>query len=408
MLRAEDPCGDAVVEIDLDDALPYGQKPIDYFGEPGENAVSRLQSRLERGDVRLSMDEKQGYLPSLLEALDIPASSQMLVFSKTALNPKLVSPENPRAVYFNEECYVGFVPGGAALEIAVVDPQKGFVFYTLDQSTSKETKLPRLQRESQCLACHAGPTAFRVPGGLVRGFVTDREGNPLSGYSQITHDMPFEKRFGGWYVTGSHGSLTHRGNRIDSKTGPVEPLLTSPDNLEDLSNILDAENYPSLHSDLVAQLLLHHQIQGQNLMIRVGYEARFGKRSNAEDLLVRHLLFIDEAPLAEPIQGSTGFAEWFQKREPKDQLGRSLRDWELKTRLFKHRISYLIDTPLFDGLPGGVKRRFYGKLWGILTSKHPPSPFGKLSDEERKTIVEMLASFKEDLPPEWVMPQTAK
>jgi hypothetical protein len=220
--------------------------------------------------------------------------------------------------------------------------------------------------------------------------------------------MPFENRFGGWYVTGSHGSLTHRGNRIDSKTGPAEPLLSSPNNLKDLSAILDAEKYPSLHSDLVSQLLLHHQIQGQNLMIRVGYEARLGKRSKAEELLVRHLLFVDEAPLAEPIQGSTGFAEWFQKQGPKDPLGRSLREWNLKTRLFKHPVSYIIDTPLFDGLPGDVKGRIYGALWDILTAKSPPAPFDKISEGERGTVVEMLRHFKDDLPSEWADPQFGK
>lgn len=408
MLHAQSAGGSDGTAIALDDSLPYGQKPIDYHGEATQNAVTRLVRRLEAGEVKFQADGGQGYLPALLKALDIPASSQMLVFSKTALNPNLVSPRNPRAVYFNEETYVGFVPGAASLEIAAVDPQKGWVFYTLNQPHPTKAIAPSFQRESQCLACHAGASSLRVPGGLVRGFVTDREGHPLSGYSQVTDELPFEKRFGGWYVTGTFGGTPHRGNRIESKTGPAEVLLPAPDDLKDLSGVLDAEKYPTLHSDLVAQLLLQHQIQGQNLLIRVGHEARLGKRSNAFDLLVRHLLFADEAPLPGPVVGSTDFTPWFQKRGPKDPLGRSLREWDLETRLFKYRLSYLVDTPLFDGLPEEVKQRIYGKLWDILTANNPPAPFDKLPKEERDAILEMLRHYKDDLPPAWAMPRFSK
>ncbi len=243
-----------------------------------------------------------------------------------------------------------------------------------------------------------------MPGGLVRGFVTDREGHPLSGYSRITDEVPFEKRFGGWYVTGTHGRLTHRGNIIDSKAGPAEILLPSPNNVQDLSHVLETGKYLTMHSDLVAQMLLHHQVQGQNLIIRVGHEARLKKRSDAEELLVRHLLFADEVPLAEPVQGSTGFARWFQKRGRVEAKGRSLREWDLKTRLFKYRLSDLIDTPLFDGLPDPVKQRIYGKLWRILSAKSPPPPFDQMPADERKAIMEMLRHFKDDLPPEWGTP----
>ena len=81
---AQAPPTESVIGIELNDALPYGQKPIDYFGETTDNAVTRLQDRIKRGDVRLTIDETQGYLPALLRALDISASSQMLVFSKTS------------------------------------------------------------------------------------------------------------------------------------------------------------------------------------------------------------------------------------------------------------------------------------------------------------------------------------
>ena len=400
-LRAEEPAPQNVAAIDLNEALPYGQKPIDYFSRDSQNSVETLGNLIERGEVKLSAEAETGSLRSVLEALDIPPESQMLVFSKTALNPKLVSPKNPRAVYFNEHTYVGWVPGAASLEIAAIDPQKGWMFYTLKQPGTSNEEQPKFQRESRCLACHAGQSALKVPGGLVRAFITDDEGNPLSGYSRITHETPFAQRFGGWYITGSHGRLMHRGNRIDSKTASAAKLVENPNNLKDLAGILDASKYLSAHSDLVAQMLLHHQVHGQNLLIRVNHEARLGRRSDAEDLLVRYLLFADEAPLSEPIQGSTDFARWFEKRGPRDSRGRSLREWDLKTRLFKYRLSYLIESPLFDGLPKAAKQRIYQKLWEILSADNPPPAFDHIPKAERRAILEITSELKDDLPPEW-------
>ena len=390
------------VPIEIGDPLPYGQAPIDYFEAETSNAVGRLQPQIESGKLKFKAEPTLGYLPSVLKALEISPASQMLVFSKTALNPKLVSPQTPRAVFFNEDTYVGYVPGAAALEIAAVDPVKGWMFYTLTQPEySAEKDRPTIQRESQCLACHAGQSTLRIPGGLVRGFVPDDKGNPLSGYSRITHETPFEKRFGGWYVTGSHGKMTHRGNILESKTGPAAKLMPSPNNLNDLAGVFDASQYPSTKSDITAQMLLHHQIHGQNLLIRVGYESRFGKRSDAEDQLIRYLLFRDEAPLAEPIQGSTKFADWFQNRGRKDSQGRSLRDWNLETRLMKYRLSDLIESELFDNLPGDVKKRIYQKLWEGLSAENPVEPFDHLPEEERQAILEITSELKDDLPANW-------
>ena len=171
--------------------------------------------------------------------------------------------------------------------------------------------------------------------------------------------------------------------------------------MTDLKGVFDVSRYPAAHSDLVAQMVFQHQIHGQNLLIRVGYEARLGKRSDAEDQLVRYLLFIDEAPLAEPVGGSTDFAKWFAHRGKKDSKGRSLRDWNLKTRLFQHRLSYLIETPLFDALPKPAKQRIYQKLHAILTAAEPPKPFDKLPAEERRAIWEIVREIKTDLPAEW-------
>src|SRR6185312_802585 len=111
--------------------------------------------------------EGDGHLRALLEALQIPVESQLLVFSKSSANIQLISPKTPRAIYFNDDVYVGWIPGIAALEISAVDPQKGGMFYTLSQ---KADEPPRILRQQRCLVCHASQGSLRVPGHLDRSF----------------------------------------------------------------------------------------------------------------------------------------------------------------------------------------------------------------------------------------------
>src|SRR5579871_1236978 len=97
--------------------------------------VAQLQAKLDSGAASLEFDADHGYLKSLLQALNIPVDSQGLVFSKTSLQASLISPQTPRALYFNDDVYVGWVPGTKALEIASVDPKNGPVFYLLPQKS---------------------------------------------------------------------------------------------------------------------------------------------------------------------------------------------------------------------------------------------------------------------------------
>ena len=101
---------------------------------------------------QLPNDAERGYLPSLLRALDVPASSQTLVFSKTSLQLDRIAPWSPRALYFNDNVYLGWVQGGPIMELASVDPKLGTVFYTIGQDPSGA---PRFEREGHtCLVCH--------------------------------------------------------------------------------------------------------------------------------------------------------------------------------------------------------------------------------------------------------------
>ena len=135
-------------------------------------------------------------------------SSQVLVFSKTSFQRERISPQSPRAVFFNDEVYVGYVVGSPLLELATVDPKLGWVFYTLEQA---EVEKPKFVRTDQCLECHASAKTMGVPGHLVRSFATDDDGvvDLATGTSLVNHRTPLEERWGGWYVTGTHGNQLH-------------------------------------------------------------------------------------------------------------------------------------------------------------------------------------------------------
>ena len=77
--------------------IDFDQEPIEYSTRETHDAVSKLQQRLEDGTHQLEFDKDHGYLKSVLAALDISPSSQMLVFSKTSFQPRQISPSTPRA-----------------------------------------------------------------------------------------------------------------------------------------------------------------------------------------------------------------------------------------------------------------------------------------------------------------------
>ena len=382
-------------EISIQDRLPYGQPPLDYLGPKTDNPLARLLAADSGFGSTWPYDPHSGYLKSLLKALSVPIESQLLVFSQTALNPRLVSPQTPRAVYFNDSVAVGWVPQAASIEIAAMDPAKGAVFYTLSQNRQAK---PLVARETRCLTCHAGGLTMQVPGLMLRSLMTDRRGKPLEGFSDVSHRMPLRQRWGGWYVTGQAGQTNHLGNIIGR-----EAIARQRDNPSAVSNQARLPDdvatrwYPAVHSDLVAHLVLDHQVRGQNLMIRAGYEERLGRRSDVEDRLFRYLLFLDEWHWPEPVSGTSGYQRWFSKQGPRSGTGRSLRAFDLQTRLFRHRLSYLVYSPLFGGLPQPVLARLGQRWWEFLSDPRPEVEGIPLA--ERQQILDILRSSRAALPP---------
>lgn len=387
------------VSIRISDRLPYGQQPIDYLSPASNDPVAVLGTQLEAGAAILDFDAEHGYLPALLKALDISPTSQLLVFSKTARNQQLIGPGRPRAIYFNEEAYVGWVPGAEAIEIAAIDPNKGAMFYTLAQDAGIP---PRFHRADNCLACHAGSTTLNVPGLTVRSFLTDKTGKPREGYSRVTHETEIAKRWGGWYVTATQFQQPHWGNllgRYDERRHRDDPTYRG--SLSDLSPFFDPSKYLSPHSDVVAHLVLNHQIHGQNLLIRVNYESRLGRRSDAEERLVRYLMFADEAPLEGPIAGTSRFAEWFAARGPRTADGRSLRQFDLKRRLFRYRASYLLDSKLFQQLPADARERIYRRVFDILAGREVIAGIKDIPRTQRQETFEILQATLSGLSDYW-------
>src|SRR6478735_1723676 len=103
----------------------FDRPPINYSTTKPANLISQLQKRLDEGEAKLGFTDEHGYLPDVLKELKVPVSSQMLVFSKTSLQRDRITPRTPRALYFNDEVYVGFCRLGEVMEVVAADPQLG-------------------------------------------------------------------------------------------------------------------------------------------------------------------------------------------------------------------------------------------------------------------------------------------
>jgi len=403
----------AVAGLDVDLRIPPEHPAIDYFKTPPDDAVARLAKRIDRGEVKLDyIPGRLGYLPSVLKNLNINTDSQMLVFSKTSFQAPLISPRSPRAVFFNDTVSVGSVKGGEVLEFAALDPKQGVVFYTL--SVDKATK-PIFVRRDVCLQCHQVQATLGVPGIEVGSSFPKPDGTPnfQAGYTAVDHRIPLEQRWGGWFVTGKTGSVMHMGNAIvPDPENPTELDRTDAHNLISLSAKVNLEGYAAQTSDIVALMVLEHQTRMTNLMVRLGWETRVaqfeGKMAEAEarlntdvEELVAYMLFAEEAPLKEPVEGVSTFTKTFPQRGPRDTQGRSLRDFDLKTRMFHYPLSYMIYAEAFDGMPDWARERVYRRLYDVLTGKDSSERFKRISTADRSAVLEIVRDTKRRLLDYW-------
>ena len=407
---------------------PEGAAYVDEDGSPLD-PIAILQRRIEAGEAVLQYEDQHGYLMSVLEALDIPVSSQGLIFSRTSLQTNLITPWTPRAVYYNDDVYVGWVQDSQILEIASIDPDDGGVFYTLEQNP-EEVRFT--EEGTTCLMCHESRSVTDgIPGVMVRSVVVDRFGYPIAPLHEgSTSDRTeFDRRFAGWYVTGTHEGGPHAGNTYapvlshevtDLRRYLEEFDVNADGNVTDLEGRFDIEPYVSPHSDIVSLMVLTHQTRVHNL-ITVAHEAakeavggaamlariRSGampepdvasaaqvRIDGAVERMVRAMLFSREAPLPGRVRGTSDFAEEFAARGPFDGQGRTLRAFDLERRLFRYPMSFLIYSEAFETLPDLVKRPFYARVGEILEGRDTSGEFTHLDEADRVAIREILVETK--------------
>jgi hypothetical protein len=411
--------------------IPYSDAPINYRSENLSDPVAKLQQQLDQSKASLQYEPDHGYLRSVLTLLKVPIDSQTLVFSKTSFQYPKISPEHPRALYFNDDIYVGSVHEGNAIEIVSFDPMQGAIFYLLDEH---KVDRPVFQRaELDCTQCHIAPGTRGIPGVLLRSVYPTATGTLVpSAKSFITdQESPFNERWGGWYVTGKLAGESHMGNAVvDDKqiAGPSDQADATK--LVAFSQPFDSSAYLSPDSDVVTHLVLAHQTQMHNLITLTNYKTRLALYAQAAqaknegtstdaplsessrqqferpaEQLLRYMLFVNETPLpnldGKRIIASSSFAKEFAARGVRDSKGRSLRDFDLSTRIFRYPCSYLIYSDSFDALPEPAKGYVYHRLLEILSGQDQSKDFAKLSGEDRRAILEILLSTKPGLPEEW-------
>ena len=347
----------------------------------GDTAVASLDGMLRTGRPQLRFEGRSGYLRSVLDQLKVPVESQVVTFSQASLHGARVTDSYPRAIFFNDDVAVAWAPQSSSLEVAAFSQQRGLVFYTLEQSRN----VARFEERRDCLTCHKTDKTVGVPGLLVLS--APRRGGVTS--IATDHRTPLSDRWGGWYVTGLSRRWKHQGNRIG------QGWLTS------LYDQFDTSGYPTLYSDIVALMVLEHQARASNLISRA--QVLFHTDPSGRDVaiaireLTDYLLFADEAPFPAPIVGTSGFAERFSSRTPRDASGHSLFQLDLKRRLFRHPISYMVYSDLFDALPQPIKDRVYGRFLVVLKEPGEGSvSYPQVSSADKAATLDILISTKRD------------
>jgi hypothetical protein len=381
--------------------------PVSYSDTPATDRVVRLAEKWEKDPASAPGGTPLERVRTILRELRVPETSQVLVFSKTSKQNGLIRPGNPRALYFSSDCYVGYVPGGV-VEVVVQDSRLGPVFYHID--LGYPSRPPAAERDtSDCLSCHATGRTEGVPGLLVRSVYPDEEGNPLLslGSGVITHQTPVPERWGGYWVTGSV-ALPHLGNTTYGDARPAQPSFHP---LKDLKGKIDTSNYPRATSDIVALMVLEHQCQAHNLLTAAAMNHRrawhlakamdpaadpdLGSAGRVADQaaerIVDWFLFSGEAEQGvDGVEGDDAFQREFTAAIPRTADGDSLADFQLNTRLFKNRCSYMIYSEAFRSLPAAVKRRVISDLRKVMEFPANDDRHPDLKLPERQRISRIL------------------
>jgi hypothetical protein len=392
-------------------AFEFRKPPHNYLAHEARDRFASLLKKLNSGEARLDTRDDKAFLTSLLNALDVPVSSQILVFSASSLQSEIINPRNPRALYFNEDTYVGFVPGGK-VEVISMDPTHAAIFYIFDR-LRPGGGLPTIARSDKCFNCHAGNATRRVPGLIAESLLPMASGASLETYrrDEQGHHIPLDQRFGGWHLTGGHHLATTHANLMGVSTtaGQFDKVPAEPGQMWDISRHL----LPT--SDILPNLLHEHQLGFENRVFHAAYVMRqlladgrgtLPVSAKAEfekiaDELARYILFTDEAALPKAgVEGDPAFMKDFARNRKPALSGLALKDLDLKTRLFKHRASYMLYTESWQKLPAMLKDRVYYRMAEGLRDQNP-APIGAHIPVQEKLAIRSI--LKETLPglPAW-------
>ena len=392
----------------------FERAPTNYSDTRPVTPITKIADRLAKGEPLLNGKTGREVLLQVLELLEIPYESQMLVYSKTSAQNSRISPRTPRAIYFSDNAYIGWVQNGN-IETMTFDERLGPVFHMIHISNHEPLKAPEITRERSCLNCHAGSATRDFPGGLVRSVFPSEDGQPIfhAGTFRTTDRSPVAERWGGWYVTGSSGKQTHFGNIVATETEDREVTITKLDS----PMPFDATRYPAKNSsDIVALMIFEHQIAAQNVIAQANIVTRqtlhrhlemrkaFGESPDAPlsetnqhilegqaDKVIAALLFKEEFEMTnDGVDGSIDFQKAFQKNARKSTEHRSLKDLRLLERLFKYRCSYVIYSDPFKHLPDEIKSIVIKRLHDILTNAPSWPDYSYLTSSERKRILLIL------------------
>jgi hypothetical protein len=338
---------------------------------------ARTISMLKSGTLDVPFQPVSGYLAGILRSMRVPIESQLAVFSRTSAQAQLISADNPRVIYFSDDVAVGWVRGSPQIEIAQADPNGGTAFYTVQQDGHGR---PVLKTDDRCRSCHQSASTLGIAGLLMHSTVDSAGRNPE--LVATDHRTPLTARWGGWYVTGRSSGWKHQGNRIGQGW-----LVSLYDQFYD-------EGYLGKYSDIVALMVLEHQARMTNLLTLLGAETSHAAPpadvATTVNDVVDYILFNGEAPLPARIVGTSGFAEYFSNLGPRDGTGRSLRDFDLKTRLFKYPCSYMLYSSSFQQLPPAAKNAIYDRLIATLSDEGTATRDPRLTTDQRHAILEIL------------------
>ncbi len=390
--------------------IDFRSAPHSYLEWKPKDRFAELQEKALKGEVKLDTTNDKAFLTSLLEALNIPITSQIMVFSASSLQSEIINPRNPRALYFNEDTYIGWVPGGL-IEIIAADPEMGPMFYVFDR-LRPGGPVPNVSRSTKCMNCHAGNATRRLPGLIAESLLVSRAGSSLETFrrDEQGHQIPLENRFGGWHLTGEHNITNNRANVMGIPQGGKNEITSvNPGQFSDLSLHL----LPT--SDILPNLVNEHQMGFENRLVYAIYTVRQLKHENKGMMgaaakaeieeraqeLARYIVFADEAKFpSKGIIGDPAYVKDFLRDRKMTKAGLSLKDLDMKTRMFKHRCSFMLYTDTWKAAPKELKERVYYHM-ALYLREQPDAQHSHLASAERLAIRAILKETMTDLPAWW-------